>query len=458
MFENLTASLSRAFRTLTKNDRLTEANVEEGLRLVRQALLEADVNFAVARQLCQSVRDRAVGEKVLEGVTPSQQFIALFHDELKKLLGGTTLALPFASNPPTVWLMAGLQGSGKTTTCAKLALWAKKQGRKPLLAALDVQRPAAIEQLKTLGAQLELPVYSEEGGRPSGIGERAVKDAERRLLDLVILDTAGRLHVDDALMTEVAEVKARTKPHAVFLVVDAMTGQDAVNSAKAFDGRLAITGTVLAKLDGDTRGGAALSIVQATGKPIAFVGVGEKPQDLEPFHPDRMASRILGMGDVVSLVERAQEAFQEDEVEETAAKMLSGKFDLDDVYANLQRMKRMGPLKKVMGMLPGMGEMQGMFDKIDESEMGRKEAIFLSMTPWERKHPDSIDLGRKQRIARGSGNPISAVGELLRGYDQMRKQMKQLSKLMQMSPKERNRALKDLQRADGRRGGFPGRG
>ena len=458
MFETLTASLSRAFKTLTKNDRLTEGNVEEGLRLVRQALLEADVNFAVARQLCQTVQQRAIGEKVLETVTPAQQFIAIFHDELRKILGDATATLPMASNPPTVWLMAGLQGSGKTTTCAKLAMWARKQGKKPMLAALDIQRPAAIEQLKTLGKQLDIPVYAEEGGRPSGIGERAVQAAERGLLDLVILDTAGRLHVDDALMTEVAEVKTRTKPHAVLLVVDSMTGQDAVASAKAFDSRLAITGTILTKLDGDTRGGAALSIVQVTGKPILFVGVGEKASDLETFHPDRMASRILGMGDVVSLVEQAQQAFSEDEVEETASKLLSGKFDLDDVYANLQRMKRMGPLKKVMGMLPGMGEMQGMVDKVDEKDMRRKEAIFLSMTSWERKHPDSIDLGRKQRIARGSGNQVSAVNELLRSYDQMRKQMKQISKLMHMSPKERNRALKDFQRADGRRGGFPGRG
>jgi signal recognition particle subunit SRP54 len=459
VFESLTASLSRAFKSLAKNDRLTEANVEEGLRLVRQALLEADVNFAVARELCQAVKQRALGEKVLETITPSQQFIAVFHDELKKLLGGGQANLPLASNPPTVWLMAGLQGSGKTTTCAKLAVWARKQGKKPLLAALDVQRPAAVEQLKTLGKQLDVPVYSEPAGaRPSGIGERAVKEAERQLLDLVILDTAGRLHVDDALMSEVEEVKLRTKPHAVVLVVDSMTGQDAVNSAKSFDARLSITGTILTKLDGDTRGGAALSIVHVTQKPILFVGVGEKTADLEPFHPDRMASRILGMGDVVSLVEKAQQAFSEDEVEETAGKLLSGKFDLDDVYANLQRMKKMGPLKKVMGMLPGMGEMQGMFDKIDEDQMGRKEALFLSMTAWERKHPDAIDLSRKQRIARGSGNTVAAVNDLLRGYDQMRKQMKQISKLMQMSPKERNRALKDFQRADGGRRGFPGRG
>lgn len=426
--------------------------------MVRQALLEADVNFAVARSLCQAVKDRAIGEKVLENVTPAQQFVAIFHEELKRCLGGSQASLPFASNPPTVWLMAGLQGSGKTTTCAKLAAWARKQGKKPMLAALDVRRPAAVEQLKTLGAQLDVPVYCEDPtARPSGIGERAVKEAERRFLDLVVLDTAGRLHVDEALMAEVEEVKNRTRPHAVVLVVDAMTGQDAVHSAKAFDGKLAIDGTILTKLDGDTRGGAALSIVQVTGKPILFVGTGEKSADLEPFHPDRMASRILGMGDVVSLVEKAQQAFTEDEAEETAGKLLSGKFDLDDVFANLQRVKKMGPLKKVMGMLPGMGEMQGMFDQVNEHDLARREALFLSMTPWERKHPDSIDLSRKQRIARGSGNPVSSVNELLRGYEQMRKQMKQFSKLMQMSPKERNRALKDFQRAEGGRR-FLGRG
>ncbi|MBI3819927.1 MAG: signal recognition particle protein [Planctomycetes bacterium] len=463
MFESLTQSLSKAFRAITKNDRLTEANVEEGLRLVRQALLEADVNFSVARQLCQTVRDRSIGEKVLESVTPAQQFIGIFNQELTKLLGAQTATLGFASNPPTVWLMAGLQGSGKTTTCAKLAMWARKQGKKPLLAALDIQRPAAIEQLITLGKQLEIPVYHETGGRPSGIGERAVKEAEKKFYDVVILDTAGRLHVDEALMLEVAEVQARTKPHAVILVVDAMTGQDAVNSAKAFDSRLAITGTILTKLDGDSRGGAALSIVHVTNKPILFVGLGEKPADLEPFHPDRMASRILGMGDVVSLVEQAQKAFTEDEVEETAERFMSGKFDLNDLYQNLQRMKKMGPMKKVLGMLPGIGQMSEVMDNVDESKMGRTEAVYLSMTAWERRNPDSIDLSRKQRIARGSGNSLSQVNELLKGFDQMRKQMKQLSKVMQMSPKERNRFMKEAQRGAvqqqrGLSGGGGGRG
>lgn len=454
MFESLTQSLSKAFKALTKNDRLTEANVEEGLRLVRQALLEADVNFTVARQLCQSVKDRAIGEKVLDTVTPAQQFIGIFHQELTKLLGSQTATLQFASNPPTVWLMAGLQGSGKTTTCAKLAMWARKQGKKPLLAALDIQRPAAIEQLITLGKQLDIPVYHETGGRPSGIGERAVKEAEKRFLDLVILDTAGRLHVDEALMNEVAEVQQRTKPHAVILVVDSMTGQDAVNSAKAFDSRLAITGTILTKLDGDTRGGAALSIVHVTGKPILFVGLGEKAVDLEPFHPDRMSSRILGMGDVVSLVEQAQKAFTEEEVEETADRFLTGKFDLNDLYKNLQRMKKMGPMKKVLGMLPGIGQMSEVMDQIDESKMKRTEAVFLSMTAWERRNPDSIDLSRKQRIARGSGNTVSQVNELLKSFDNMRKQMKQLARVMQMSPKERNRFIKDIERSAG--GGRPG--
>lgn len=473
MFESLTASLSKAFKTLTKNDRLTEANVEEGLRLVRQSLLEADVHFSVAKDFCARVKERVMGEKVLDSVTPAQMFIGLFHQELTKLLGERAAPLTFASNPPTVWLMAGLQGSGKTTTCAKLAAWARKQGRKPLLAALDIQRPAAIEQLKTLGRQLDVPVYSEEPGapapssggilggmlsggavRPAGIGERAVREAERRLLDLVILDTAGRLHVDDALMNEVSEVKARTKPHAVILVVDSMTGQDAVNSAKAFDGRLAITGTILTKLDGDTRGGAALSIVQVTGKPILFAGVGEKITDLEPFHPERLASRILGMGDVVSLVEKAQEAFTEEEVTDTATKMLSGNFDLDDLYQNLQRIKRMGPLKKVMGLLPGMsGLPPEMMDQIDEGRMRRTEALFLSMTAWERKNPDRIDVARRQRIARGSGNPVSAVNDLLRSCEQMRKQMKQLARVMQMAPKERTRFLKDMERDMKRRGG-----
>jgi signal recognition particle subunit SRP54 len=456
LFDSLTSSLSKAFKAITKNDRLTEANVEEGLRLVRQALLEADVNFTVARQLCQAVKDRSLGEKVLDSVTPAQQFIGIFHQELTKLLGEKTATLEFASNPPTVWLMAGLQGSGKTTTCAKLAAWARKQGKKPMLAALDIQRPAAIEQLKTLGKQLDIPVYSEEGGRPSGIGERAVKEAEKKFYDLVILDTAGRLHVDEALMTEVTEVKSRTKPHAVILVVDSMTGQDAVNSAKAFDSRLAITGTILTKLDGDTRGGAALSIVHVTSKPILFVGLGEKPSDLEPFHPDRMASRILGMGDVVSLVEQAQKAFSEDEVEETAEKLLAGKFDLNDLYTNMQRMKKMGPMKKVLGMLPGMGQMQEALDQVDEKKIKKTEAMFTSMTDWERRHPDSIDLGRKQRIARGSGNTVSGVNDLLRSFDSMRKQMKQLSRVMQMSPKERNRFLKDLQRSTG--AGQPGPG
>ncbi len=446
MFDSLTQSLSRAFRTLTKNDRLTEANVDEGLRLVRQSLLEADVHFTVAKEFCSSVKERVLGEKVLEKVSPAQMFIGLFQQELTKLLGGETTNLGFVSNPPTVWLVAGLQGSGKTTTCAKLAQWVRRQGKKPLLAALDVQRPAAIDQLETLGKQLDVPVFSERGGRPSGIGERAVKEAEKRFLDVVILDTAGRLHVDDELMAEVAEVKARTSPHAVVLVVDSMTGQDAVQSAKAFDDRLSITGTILTKLDGDTRGGAALSIRHVTGKPILFVGVGEKLADLDPFHPDRMASRILGMGDIVSLVEQAQDAITEDEAADTATKMLSGKFDLDDLYENLQRVKRMGPLKKVMNMIPGLGAMPDLGEHIDESKMKRKESLFTSMTSWERRHPERIDLSRKQRIARGSGNAVSEVTDLLRSLDAMRKQMKQLSRVMQMSSKDRKRFLKDTER------------
>jgi len=451
VFETLSQALSKAFQAFSRNDRLTEANVEEGLRLVRQALLEADVHFAVAREFCAKVKERAIGEKTLESVTPGQQFIGVFHDELRKLLGSATAEIALASNPPTVILMAGLQGSGKTTTCAKLAVALRKRGKKPLLAALDVQRPAAIDQLKTLGAQVDVPVYSETGGRPSGIGERAVKEAERRLLDIVILDTAGRLHVDDALMAEVAEVSARTKPHAVVLVVDAMTGQDAVAAAKAFDAKLAITGTILTKLDGDSRGGAALSIVHVTGKPILYVGVGEKLSDLEPFHPDRMASRILGMGDVVSLVEQAREAFDEKEVEASAGKMLAGKFDLNDLYENMQRVKRMGPLKKVIGMLPGFSQVPAeMLENVDESRMKRMEALFTSMTPWERRNPDRIDLARKQRIARGSGNPLSAMTELLRSYDGMRKQMKQIGSLMNLSPKDRARKVKEMERRFGK--------
>lgn len=417
----------------------------EGLRLVRQSLLEADVNYKVVRDFLEKVKQRAVGEDLIRSVRPAEQIVKIFQDELVSLMGPEG-RLELAKSPPTVVLMAGLQGSGKTTTCAKLALFFNKKKMRSLLVAADLQRPAAVEQLRLLGRQLSIPVYSEEKGRPSGVCARAVEEAGSQGFDLVILDTAGRLHVDDSLMAELAEIRERTAAHRLLFVCDAMTGQDAVNSAKVFHDRLRLDGVILTKLDGDTRGGAAMSVRAVTGAPVLFVGVGEKPSDLEVFHPDRIASRILGMGDIVSLVEKAKEVVDEEKAAEEYEKLLGGGFSLEDMYLQLQMVRKMGSFKKIVGMLPGLGGFGEMMGQVDEREFGRMDAIFTSMTAEERRHADLLDGSRRQRIAKGSGNPVSRVNDLLKSFKFMRKQVKGVGKVGAMSPKERKRWLSEMQR------------
>jgi signal recognition particle subunit SRP54 len=430
MFETLTQRLSSAFSGLRGGGEMTDEGIEEGLRAVRAALLEADVHFKVARDFTDRVRARVVGERQLKGIEASQQFVHACHQELVELMGPQDARLEFAKQPPTVILMAGLQGAGKTTTCAKLAKQLKlKHGRRPLLVAADVKRPAAVEQLRILGQRIDVPVFHVEGASAPEVCAQGVAEARRRACDVVLLDTAGRLHVDDEMMAEVAEVARRTSPHQQVLVVDAMTGQDAVRSAQAFHERLALTGVILTKLDGDARGGAALSIKAVTGRPILYAGVGEKIDDLDAFHPERMAGRILGMGDVVGLVEKAQTEISEEEARASYEKLVLGSFTLEDMLAQLRMIRRLGPLKKVLGMLPGMGQMAELGDLADDSRITRMEALFTSMTPRERLHPELIDMSRRRRIARGAGQDPQAVGELLKGHKAMRQAMKELNRL-----------------------------
>ncbi len=451
MFESLSSALSKAFDKFRGPTKLTEQNIEEGLRLIRQSLLEADVHFKVVKDFMERVKSRAIGEEVIRSVQPSEQIVKVFHDELVGLMGPQS-RLEFAKTAPTVILVAGLQGSGKTTSCAKLALHFQKKKMRTLLVAADLQRPAAVEQLKQLGKQLSLTVYSETQGRASGVCERGVELARKESYEMVILDTAGRLHVDDALMSELAEIQNRVKPHQVLFVADAMTGQDAVNSAKAFHDRLHLNGVVLTKMDGDSRGGAAMSIKAITGAAILFVGTGENPGDLEEFYPDRVASRILGMGDVVSLVEKAKEVIDEEQAAADAKKMFSGDFTLDDMYRQLQMVKKMGPIQKLFGMLPGMGGMGEMLQQVDQKDFARMEAIFSSMTMQERRHADLLDGSRRQRIALGSGNPVSRVNDLLKSYKLMQKQMKGIGKLSGMSGKDKKRWMAEMQRRSGFKG------
>jgi signal recognition particle subunit SRP54 len=429
MFDSLANALGKAYRAIVGQKVLTEANVDEGIRAVRQALLEADVNFQVAKEFTADVRQRALGLKVLESVEPGQQFVKCFHDALTDLLGGQATGLPIADKPPLVLMMCGLQGSGKTTTTAKLALWLRKHKKKnPLLVAADLQRPAAVEQLQSLGKQLGIAVHAEGTKmRPPEVCKRGIDFARSHGHDVVILDTAGRLHIDEALMREVQEIHTLCQPHGVLLVCDAMLGQDAVNSAKEFHARLPLHGLILTKVDGDARGGAALSIVKVTGRPILFAGVGEKPDDLEEFDPSRMAGRILGMGDVVGLVEKAQSVIDEKEAEQAAKKLQKGQFNFEDFLAQMNMIRKLGPLKKVLGMLPGVGSMMKDVD-FDDSHMKRIEAIVLSMTPRERKQPNLIDLPRRRRIARGSGNDLDAVNGMIKQFKTMQDLMKRMGK------------------------------
>lgn len=424
MFESITSSLEGVFSKLRGKGRLTEANIKDGLHEVRLALLEADVNYKVVKDFIQHATERAVGEEVIKSIAPGQQVIKIVHDELIKLMGASDTTIPFKDGELTLIMLVGLQGSGKTTTAGKLAKTILSKGKRPLLVAADVQRPAAIEQLKVLGMQLDVPVYFEANSQPGKICKNAVTYAKENTNDVVIFDTAGRLHIDDELMLELTDIKEKLQPDQIFFVCDSMTGQDAVNSAKEFNTRLGFDGVILTKLDGDTRGGAALSIRAVTGKPIKFVGIGEKLDRLEEFHPDRMASRILGMGDVISLVERAQQAIDLEEAQKLSRKIQDDTISLDDFLMQLQQIKKMGPLKEVLGMIPGMGnKMDGL--NVDEKQLQRVEAIIRSMTIEERATPDIVNGSRRQRVANGSGTTIQDVNQLLKQFKSMKKLIKQ---------------------------------
>ncbi len=424
MFESLSDRFDTIFRRLRGRGRLGEAEVNEVLREIRLALLEADVNFTVVKSMVGRIRERCVGADLTASLTPAQQVIKIVNEELVASLGGDALKITYASRPPTVVLLAGLQGSGKTTTAAKLARWFKQQGRNPMLVAADLQRPAAVDQLRILGEQVGVPVWSQPTD-PVAVATTGYEEAQRIGRDVLIVDTAGRLHVDEDLMHEAQRISAAVNPHYTFLVVDAMTGQDAVSVAESFHAVLAIDGVILSKLDGDARGGAALSVKEVIGRPIAFASVGEKVSDFEPFHPDRMASRILGMGDVLTLIEKAEQAYDRDEAEKAAAKLGSGKFTLEDFLEQMQQIKKMGPIQSLVGMLPGVPkELKNA--EIDEGELARVEAIIRSMTPEERRNPQIINGSRRLRVARGSGTTTTDVNQLLKQFKEMQKMMKLL--------------------------------
>jgi len=427
-FEGLTEKLSAAFKKLRGKGRLSEADVKEAMKEIRMALLEADVSYKVVKEFIAKVTERAIGADVLESLTPAQMIIKIVNEELTELMGGGNARLNFASHPPTVIMMVGLQGAGKTTNGAKLAGLLKKQfSRRPILAACDVYRPAAIQQLEVVGKQLEVPVFQMGQINPVDIAKAAVDHAKKYGNDTVLLDTAGRLHVDETLMEELQKIKDAVKPDEIILVVDAMIGQDAVNAAKAFDEALDITGVMLTKLDGDARGGAALSIKAVTGKPIKFAGVGEKLDQIEVFHPDRMASRILGMGDMLSLIEKAQQNFDEKKALELQEKLRKNKFTLADYYDQLVQLKGMGSLQDIAGMIPGVDAKALEGASFDEKALARTEAIILSMTPYERENPEVLNSSRKKRIAAGSGTQVVDVNRLLKQYNMMQQMTKQMT-------------------------------
>ena len=425
-FEGLSDRLEAAFKRLRSKGNLTESDVKEAMREVRLALLEADVNYKVAKDFTNKVTERAIGSHVLESLTPAQMVIKIVNEELTELMGGTGSKLAYASHGPTIIMMCGLQGSGKTTHCAKIALKLKNEGHRPLLVACDVYRPAAIKQLQVVGEQAGVTVFEEGQGDPVKIAKDAVSLAKDKGYDYVFIDTAGRLHIDETLMNELKNIKAEVHPHEILLVVDAMTGQDAVTVASAFDDALGIDGMVLTKLDGDTRGGAALSARAVTGKPIKFVGMGEKLTELDYFHPDRMASRILGMGDMLSLIEKAVMALDEKKAAELEKKLRKNKFDLNDLLSQLQQIRKMGSMKDLLGMLPGVGSKIKDMD-VDESQFDRVQAIIFSMTYKERSNPDIINPSRKRRIAAGCGMQVEDVNKLLKQYRDMQKLFKQFN-------------------------------
>ena len=451
-FESLSEKLAASFKKLRGKGRLSASDVKEAMREVRIALLEADVSYKVVRDFINTVSERATGTDVLESLTPAQMVIKIVNEELTALMGGSNSRIKISPKPPTVVMLVGLQGAGKTTNGAKLAALIRKQEqRRPLLVACDIYRPAAIDQLKTVGKQLDLPVFEMGTANPVDIAKAAVEHAKKHGNDIVFLDTAGRLHIDEQLMDELKNIKAATEPSEILLVVDAMTGQDAVNAASAFDEALGIDGIVLTKLDGDARGGAALSVRAVTGKPVKFAGTGEKLTDIEVFHPDRMASRILGMGDVLTLIEKAEQSFDQKKALELAEKLKKNTFTLTDYYEQLGQLKNMGSFNDIAGMIPGIDAKALAGAKIDEKAMAHTEAIILSMTPRERENPSILGSSRKKRIAAGSGTQVVDVNRLLKQFEAMQKMMKQMNG-------KSGKQLKRMQRMAGRGGGFPGMG
>ena len=454
-FESLSDKLNNTFKRLRGKGRLTSSDVKEAMREVRMALLEADVSYKVVKDFTKRVTDKAIGADVLEALNPAQMVIKIVNDELRELMGGETVRLNIGPKSPSIVMLVGLQGAGKTTNGAKLAAYMRKQGKRPLLVACDIYRPAAIKQLETVGAQLNIPVFQMGQTNPVDIAKAAVQHAKDHGNDLVFLDTAGRLHIDEALMHELQEIRDAVEPAEILLTVDAMTGQDAVNAATAFDEALGVTGVMLTKLDGDARGGAALSIRAATGKPIKFMGTGDKLDMIEPFHPDRMASRILGMGDMLTLIEKAQQSFDEKKALEAAEKLRANRFTLSDYLDQMAQLRSMGDLNDLAGLIPGLDADALKGAKVDEKAMARQEAIILSMTPAERENPSIINSSRKKRIAAGSGVNIVDVNRLLKQFEAMQKMMKQFS----------GKNMKKLQKRMGRMGkmgkmggGFPGFG
>lgn len=426
-FDSLSEKLNHVFSKMREKGKLTDLEIKQAMREIRIALLEADVNFQVVRDFINKVSEKASGEDILKGLNSTQQVIKIVNDELIALMGSTHSKLAVADRPPTIIMMCGLQGAGKTTMCGKLAGMLKKQNKKVMLAACDVYRPAAIKQLQVVGGKVNVPVFEEGQINPVKIAKDALDEAKRQGTDVLIIDTAGRLHIDEQLMEELQKIKAEVKPDEILLVVDSMTGQDAVNVAETFNQKLDITGVIITKLDGDTRGGAALSIKAVTGKPIKFVGSGEKMEDIEPFYPDRMASRILGMGDVLTLIEKAQEAFSEEEALKLQKKMKTNSFTLQDYLNQLESVKKMGGIGKLMSMVPGLGGKVNE-DDIDESKIIKTKAIILSMTPEERNNPDIIKASRRKRIAAGSGTSIQDVNQLLKQFDMSKEMMRRVSK------------------------------
>ena len=450
MFDSLSSRLEGVIKKIRGKGRLTEADVDEVMKEIRTALLEADVNVGVVRTVVGRIREQAIGVTVSQALDPSQQVVKIVNNELTAMLGGETLKITYASRPPTVILMAGLQGSGKTTNSAKLARWFKSQGRQPLLVGADLQRPAAVEQLRTLGRQIDVPVFSEPGD-PVTTAARGLAEARRLGRDVLIVDTAGRLSIDAEMMEQIRQISEQVQPDYTFLVIDAMTGQDAVGVAEAFHATLAIDGVIMSKLDGDARGGAALSVKEVIGRPIAFASTGEKLNEFEQFHPDRMAGRILGMGDMLTLIEQAEQAFEKDEAEAAAEKLLEGEFTLDDFLEQMQQLKKMGPLGNLLGMMPGMPkELKGA--QIGDDELKPIEAIIRSMTTAERRKPEIINGSRRNRIALGSGTSVGQVNQLVKQFGEMQKMMKKMGAMGMGRPGKKG-SKKASKKSNGKRGG-----